>query len=158
MTAKEYNQHLQAKAKQTTREALEASSGTLSNKRGGSSCQRSLYKLIADLLGVDMVEEYRFAPPRRYRFDLALPELKIAVEYEGLNAPKSGHTSFIGYSNNCQKYNLATLEGWAVLRYTAKNYRDVINDLPKLIRAKKGDQEPNPELLNAVKKVLKPIT
>jgi hypothetical protein len=28
----------------------------------------------------DPVEEYRFAPPRRWRFDLAWPERMLAVE------------------------------------------------------------------------------
>lgn len=59
---------------------------------------------------------------RRYRFDFAVPEKKIAVEYEGIIATKSRHTSIIGYTNDCEKYNLAAVNGWRVIRLTALNY------------------------------------
>lgn len=73
------------------------------------------------LLGIEAVTEYYFHPKRRYRFDLAIPELKIAIEYEGIdmkNKEKSRHTTSTGYAEDCRKYNLATIEGWRILRYT----------------------------------------
>jgi hypothetical protein len=85
------------------------------------------------ILGIDFVIEYRFHDDRKFRFDFAIPELKIAIEYEGLLSEKSGHTTLGGYTSDCEKYNLAVTEGWRLLRYTAINYRDFITDIQKLI-------------------------
>jgi len=80
------------------------------------------------------VEELQFHHKRLFRFDWAIPELKIAIEYEGIFSKKSGHTTVSGYTKDCQKYNLAATEGWKVLRYTAKNYNYLPTDLKKLIK------------------------
>ena len=79
------------------------------------------------------VLEHRFAPPRRFRFDFAWPDHKIGVEYEGgqWGGTKTneghigGHRSPKGYAANCEKYNLATVQGWRVLRYTESMVRQV---------------------------------
>ncbi len=63
-------------------------------------------------------QEHRFAPPRRFRFDFAWPEQKLAVEIEGGTWGKSRHTTGKGYGKDCEKYNLAVLMGWRVLRFT----------------------------------------
>jgi len=130
--------------------ATEAPSGSreAKGKQG-----KALYHLVLDELDLDPVLEYRFAPPRRYRFDMAFPEHKIAVEYEGLVSSKSRHTTLTGYSGDCSKYNLATCKGWRVLRYTALNYREVCHDLPILLNQPKPLTKPQPELLEAVEKV-----
>lgn len=82
----------------------------------------------------DYVEELQFHDVRMFRFDWAIPDIKIAIEYEGLMSKKSGHTTIDGYTSDCTKYNLAQLCGWKVLRYTAKNYLDLENDLKLLIK------------------------
>jgi hypothetical protein len=66
------------------------------------------------------VAQYQFYPARRWRFDFGNPTLHIAVEVEGgvWSAGKSGHTSGVGYRNNCEKYNRAALLGRLVLRFT----------------------------------------
>lgn len=84
----------------------------------------------------DYVEELQFHDVRKFRFDWAIPDLKIAIEYEGLMSKKSGHTTIGGYTSDCTKYNLAQISGWKVLRYTAKNYRDLENDLKKILNTK----------------------
>jgi len=67
--------------------------------------------------------EYKFSAGRKFRFDFAiLQPIKIGIEYEGIISGKSRHTSIIGYSTDCEKYNLAAVEGWIVLRYTAINF------------------------------------
>lgn len=81
------------------------------------------------VLKLPVKSEFYFAKPRMYRFDWAIPELKIAIEYEGLNCEKSGHITISGYTENCRKYNLALKLGWKVYRYTFKNYKDVLIDL-----------------------------
>lgn len=73
-------------------------------------------------------EELVFHPERNFRFDVAMPELKLAVEYEGLMSERSRHTTVAGYSKDCEKYNIAQLAGWTVLRYTAMNYEGFPDD------------------------------
>lgn len=68
--------------------------------------------------------EYRFAPPRRWRFDFAWPDLLIAVECEGGIHSHGRHVRASGFTADCEKYNAATLAGWRVLRYTASQIED----------------------------------
>jgi hypothetical protein len=71
---------------------------------------------------VSLETEYVFHPARKWRFDYAIPSLKIAVEYEGIFSDKSRHTTFSGYNADTDKYNTAAAMGWRVIRLTAKNY------------------------------------
>jgi very-short-patch-repair endonuclease len=67
------------------------------------------------------VREFRFAPPRRFRFDFAWPDStnKVAVEIDGGTWMQRGrHTTGSGYENDCEKLNLASLAGWRVFRFT----------------------------------------
>ena len=69
--------------------------------------------------GYAPVEEHCFHPTRKWRFDLALPDHRIAVEYEGIGQGESSrHTTGGGYAEDCHKYNAAVLLGWRVLRFT----------------------------------------
>lgn len=70
--------------------------------------------------------EYRFHPIRRWRFDFAFIERKIAVEIEGttyFGKNRDGsmrlgrHQTAKGYASDCAKYNEALLMGWQVLRF-----------------------------------------
>jgi len=81
----------------------------------------------------DYVVEHQFDNKRRYRFDWAIIDLKLAIEYEGIFSDKSRHTSVNGFSNDCIKYNLAVSQGWRIFRYTALNYQDLEADLLKII-------------------------
>ena len=80
---------------------------------------------------IQFVCEHQFAKPRKFRFDIAIPDLKIGIEYEGVISDKSGHTTIKGFTKDCQKYNLAVSLGWSVYRYTALN----LNELQILIKA-----------------------
>lgn len=61
--------------------------------------------------------EYRFAPPRRWRFDYAWPSAKVAVEIEGGIWIRGRHVRGAGYASDIEKYNCATELGWRILRY-----------------------------------------
>lgn len=69
-----------------------------------------------------LLEEHRFSH-RKWRFDFAFKEIMIAIEYEGINSAKSGHTTLVGYTKDTEKYNEAAKLGWDVLRFTAVNYK-----------------------------------
>jgi len=60
--------------------------------------------------------EYRFAPPRLWRFDYAWPGPGVALEVEGGALVRGRHVSGLGYFADMQKYNFAVLLGWSVLR------------------------------------------
>lgn len=80
-----------------------------------------------------VVEELRFHPVRRWRFDWAIPQMKVAIEYEGIISAKSRHTTIKGFTGDTEKYNEAAKLGWKVLRYTALNYKNLKEDLNFLI-------------------------
>ena len=72
-------------------------------------------------LGLDVVHEYKFHEKRRWKFDAALPAIKVAVEYEGLplQVEKSRHTTIAGFAGDCEKYSEAAILGWCVIRVNA---------------------------------------
>ena len=67
--------------------------------------------------------EYRFHPFRKWRFDFAWPEQKVAVEMEGGVFIGGAHTRGGHYQSDCEKYNAAVLLGWRILRYTTADVR-----------------------------------
>lgn len=73
---------------------------------------------------LDAHREYRFAPPRMWRFDFAWPEQRFAVEIEGGVWTNGRHTRGSGFVADTEKYNAAALAGWKVLRFTEKSVRD----------------------------------
>ena len=77
--------------------------------------------LLSHIRAVGLAEpvtELRFAPPRRWRFDLAWPLARVAAECEGGTWTRGRHTSGAGFAADCEKYNSAALLGWRVLRFT----------------------------------------
>ena len=70
------------------------------------------------------VPELRFHPTRRWRFDFAWPESRIAVECEGGVWTRGRHTRGAGFIADCEKYNAAAALGWCVFRCTSDMLRD----------------------------------
>lgn len=68
--------------------------------------------------GLDLVTEYRFDNVRKWRFDYANEEFKIAIEQEGGVWSGGRHTRGKGYINDMEKYNTAALHGWTLIRRT----------------------------------------
>lgn len=69
-------------------------------------------------LKVECIKEHKFHPIRKWRFDYAIPEHKIALEVEGGVWTGGRHTSPKGFLGDMEKYNTATIMGWRVLRTT----------------------------------------
>lgn len=66
------------------------------------------------------VPEHRFdeVGKRRWRFDYAWPDQKVAVEVEGGIWTSGRHTRGKGFLEDMTKYNAATAQGWRVFRVT----------------------------------------
>lgn len=69
------------------------------------------------------LREYRFDPARRWRFDFAWPQKRVALEVEGGVWSGGRHTRGSGFISDCEKYNTATLAGWKVFRVTGEHVR-----------------------------------
>ena len=67
--------------------------------------------------------ELRFAPPRRWRFDLAWPDKCLALEVEGGAFVRGRHTRGKGFVRDMEKYNEATVRGWRIVRCTPEQVR-----------------------------------
>lgn len=84
--------------------------------------------------------EHRFDSTNRYRFDYANIRLKIAVEIEGGVWSGGGHTRGKGYIKDMEKYNLAQLKGWVVLRYAHGQEHLIANDIKKVIERREKEK------------------
>ena len=62
------------------------------------------------------VREYEFAKPRRWRFDFAWPDVRVAVEIEGLTRDGGRHQKRQGFLADAEKYEAALMLGWTVYR------------------------------------------
>lgn len=81
-----------------------------------------------------MVAEHRFHPFREWRFDYAIPELKIALEVEGGIWNAGRHVRLDGFRRDMEKYNEAAALGWLLIRVIPNELLSV-NTLQLLIRA-----------------------
>ena len=68
--------------------------------------------------------EYRFAYPRRWRFDLAWPDDLVALEIEGAVWTQGRHTRGKGFEADMEKYNAAAERGWFVFRFSPQMVKD----------------------------------
>jgi len=92
--------------------------------------------IIKDLFG-KTEKEYRFTPERRWRFDFAIPELKIAIEIEGGIWTNGRHSRGSGYTKDLEKYNTATALGWRIFRFSYNQIQD--GEMVKFLIKLRGD-------------------
>ncbi len=88
------------------------------------SAENTLLLQIKDAKLISPTREYRFDDKRRWRFDFAYPDLKIAIEVEGGVYSQGRHTRGKGFTADCEKYNRATELGWSVYRYTTQQVKN----------------------------------
>jgi very-short-patch-repair endonuclease len=64
--------------------------------------------------------EYAFHSIRRWRFDVAFVEAKVAIELDGGVYTQGRHTRGQGFEGDCEKINAALDLGWIVYRYSGR--------------------------------------
>jgi len=142
--------------KQTMKTPHSNSLRTIKGISKGKRAAQELAAQVADVFMVTPVLEYRFAAEiaggtgkgvqdrvkaiglKDWRLDFAIPEYKIAVEFEGGTFVKGGgrHNRGMGAINDMAKYNAATVHGWRVLRYTHTHHKlsQIMGDLARIIQ------------------------
>lgn len=71
------------------------------------------------------VAERTEVPPRRFRFDYAWEQHRVALEVEGGVYTRGRHTRPTGFLKDIEKYNLAASLGWRLLRTTPSGLHDL---------------------------------
>jgi hypothetical protein len=84
---------------------------------------RRMFLMLCEQRGIPApTPEYKFAAPdRAFRFDYAWPEKHVALEVEGGIWTRGAHMRGKHALSDMQKYNLAALRGWKVLRCVPKS-------------------------------------
>jgi hypothetical protein len=81
--------------------------------------QRPIFAAICERRGLPRpVFEHRFAPPRRWAFDYAFIDAKVALEVEGGLWVRGAHMRGKHALSDMAKYNRAVELGWKVVRCT----------------------------------------
>ena len=65
--------------------------------------------------------EFRFHPVRKFRWDWAWPEARLALEVEGGVWSGGAHGRGTGIVRDMEKATLAAEEGWRIIRVTPSN-------------------------------------
>lgn len=71
---------------------------------------------LAGIIGWE--RELTFHPPRRFRFDFAFRAAMLAIECDGGIFTRGRHVRGAGVLADCEKYALAVIDGWRVMRVT----------------------------------------
>ena len=113
------------------------SKNSVENQKETSSKLEREFDAYARSLGLpEAVRQYRFSPPRRFRFDRCYMDQSVAVELDGGVYSGGGHVRGKGYESNREKDNLAIELGWVVLHYTSKQLRSdpvrVVNQIKQV--------------------------
>lgn len=66
-------------------------------------------------------EEFQFHTKRKWKFDYAWEENKIALEVEGGIFTGGRHTRPKGFIGDMEKYNSAAVLGWRIIRVQPKD-------------------------------------
>jgi len=82
-----------------------------------SSLERS-FAFALKSVGVEMEQQYKFHPTRRWRLDFADISSSVAVEIDGGEFANGAHNRGARMARDYEKRNEATMMGFAVLQFT----------------------------------------
>lgn len=88
----------------------------------GTATKKLHQRVTMQLIGMPKpVGEFKFHPDRRWRFDYAWPDKKIALEIHGATYKGGRHVTGKGFASDREKMNEAQLLGWIVIEATTDN-------------------------------------
>jgi len=94
-------------------------------------------KLARELktLKIKFEQEFYFHPERKWRADFHLIDKKILVEVEGGIWSGGRHTRGKGYLGDMEKYNVATMMGFQVIRFSTDQVKSghAIQQIEKMV-------------------------
>lgn len=106
-------------------------------RRLGPAMLRSMFLVAcADRFGWRaQTLEYRFAAPRRWRFDVAWPDAKVAVEFQGQHGPahRGYYRGTSGLQLDCEKFCAAAADGWRLFPVTYPMLREDMAGVVELV-------------------------
>lgn len=92
----------------------------------GIKNKKQIELILASIFPDSWVMEFTFHPVRKWRFDYAVPSIKLAIEYHGhagmVGKSKSGHSTISGLTADCEKLSHAQLHGWKWIALTAMHF------------------------------------
>lgn len=76
--------------------------------------------MLSQQLKTQVLKELQFDAKRKFRFDYAIPEFRIAIEIDGGTFIEGGgrHNRAQGFIKDMEKMNLAAAQGWRVMHFT----------------------------------------
>ena len=119
-----------AKPRKSSSKAL-LKKGSLSKKPKRSSLEQKFALLWSSLTKFKLEEEYKFHATRKWRSDFAHIASRVLIEIEGGVWSGGRHTRGLGYAKDCEKYNNAAYDDWAVIRFTGRDI--TIENIQQLI-------------------------
>jgi hypothetical protein len=87
--------------------------------------------------GLKWEMEYVFMKTRKFRFDMLIHSIDIAIEWNGVVSERSRHLTLTGYSKDLEKINLAQINGFLVLQVTVLNASKIYQWIESAIEATK---------------------
>ena len=97
-------------------------------------CKNFTSKIYEARLGGEWWAEWAFHSTRKWRFDYACPELKIAIEIDGGIFTRGRHSGGIGQKKDMEKMNAAAELGWFVFHFTPDEQYDHLGQIENLIK------------------------
>lgn len=110
-----------------------------------------LLAIHLDELRVEYETQFRYALPRKHRADFALLDARVLIEVVGGVYDQRAHGSVTGVLKDIERLNLATINGWRMLRVTPQMVEDetakalvlrVTTPAPKRLQPRPYDQQP----------------
>ena len=88
-----------------------------------------------DAGGIEPVRQHHIVPGRKWAWDFAFLDRRIAIEIQGGTWTGGRHTRGKGYESDCRKGNAAILQRWRILHLTTDMVmdNDYIIDLARWI-------------------------
>jgi hypothetical protein len=96
--------------------------------------ERQAHCILKKILPTHVIEpQYKFHPFRRWRFDFAIPSLKIAIEINGGVWSNGRHSRGSGLVKEYEKMRAAAVLHWYVFAYDPKSIHLITEDISRFL-------------------------